>query len=83
MSIHCLLADLASRLTVSSKRHLSCVRVYSSDLTIRVLAILHGHGVIRGFSPKGAFIEVHLKYFTGRPVFRSIHTVSRPGARAY
>lgn len=83
MSFNYLLADLVSRLNVSSRRHLDCVRVSNSSFTLRVLVILYNNGVIRGFQVRRNYIVVLLKYFLGRSVFKEITIISKPGCRIF
>lgn len=83
MSFNYPLSDMISRLNVSTKRHLDSVRVFNSDLSLRVLQVLYTNGVIRGFSVRSGFIVVFLKYFLGLPAFKSITVISKPGCRVY
>lgn len=83
MSFNYPLSDLVSRLNVSSKRHLDCVRVFNSDLCLRVLQVLYTNGVIRGFAVRSNFIVVFMKYFLGSPAFKKITVMSKPGCRIF
>lgn len=83
MSFNFLLADLVSRLNVSSRRHLYSVRVANSSFTLRVLVILYNNGVIRGFQVRKNYIVVLLKYFLGKSAFTRITVISKPGCRVF
>lgn len=83
MSFNYLLADLVSRLNVSSRRHLRSVRVCNSSFTLRVLVVLYNNGVIRGFNVRRNYIIVLLKYYLGKSAFKQITVVSKPGCRIF
>lgn len=83
MSFNYPLSDLISRLNVASKRRLACVRVFNSDLCLRVLQVLYSNGVIRGFTVRSSYILVFLKYYLGEPAFKEITVISKPGCRIF
>jgi ribosomal protein S8 len=80
------LADMISRLTVSSRAHLFSVYVRNTNLNFRILKVLYINGIIRGFkfdSKRQKDILVFLKYHRNLPIFKKICIVSRPGCRIY
>jgi ribosomal protein S8 len=80
------LADMISRLTVSSRAHLVSVYVRNTNLNLRVLKLLYLNGIIRGFKfnyKRQQDILVLLKYYKMRPIFQKLSIVSRPGCRVY
>lgn len=83
MSFNYPLADLVARLNVSSKRHLDCVRICNSSFNLRILVLLYTNGVVRGFHVRSNYILVLLKYCLGRPCFKQITVISRPGCRIF
>lgn len=78
-----MLSDMVARIKNAQKRKRLTVEVLNGKLCRLVLDCLLEEGYIRGYTFKGKFIEVHIKYKEGYPVLRECKRISRPGLRQY
>jgi small subunit ribosomal protein S8 len=78
-----LLSDMVARIRNAQVRRKLSVDVVNSKICRLVLECLLEEGFIRGYTFKGNYIMVHLKYKGGYPVLKECTRISRPGLRKY
>jgi small subunit ribosomal protein S8 len=87
MSMSDPVADMFTRIRNAQRVAKPAVAMPASKLKKAIAQVLKDEGYIDNFAvtqdgPK-ATLEVHLKYYAGRPVIERIERVSRPGLRVY
>ena len=78
--------NMYSALRNASTAYRKSIVYPKSSLCLHVLKVLYNEGYINGFrsNPKNLnTLEIFLKYNNGKPVVRSIQSVSKPGRRVY
>jgi ribosomal protein S8 len=79
------LADLISFINVGSSQHLTHLKFKnsSSNLNIKILALLERQGIIRYFRVDPDGLDIYFRYKQSMPVFSSLKVVSTPGKRVF
>ena len=77
------LQNVISSISNGQKHRFSEISVIKSFQIIKFLKCLYKEGFIRGFIIKDKTLVVYLKYYNGRPVIKSIDSVSKIGNRFY
>ena len=87
MSMSDPVADMFTRIRNAQRVAKPIVAMPSSKLKVSIAKLLKDEGYIDSFAIKQdgpkATLEVHLKYYAGRPVIERLDRVSRPGLRVY
>lgn len=87
MSMSDPIADMFTRIRNGQRVEKESVTMPSSKLKVAIAQVLKDEGYIEGFAVKSegakSELQVHLKYYAGRPVIERIERVSRPGLRVY
>jgi len=81
-------ANLLTKIRNASRARHATTDVPSSQLALRILAVLKQEGFIRNYKPAGQppkqLVRIYLKYASGKtPAIIQLVRVSRPGQRAY
>lgn len=87
MSMSDPIADMLTRIRNAQMAQKSSVVMPSSKIKVAIAGVLQSEGYIDGFSVRAdgskAYLELSLKYYSGRAVIERIERVSRPGLRVY
>ena len=84
MSVNFVLGDFLARLNNAKKQHLISIYVQNTRLVKDILLVLVNLGVIRDITLiDDKYIEVFLKYYKRRCVYKSFKLVSLPSKRVY
>lgn len=86
MSMSDPIADMLTRIRNAQAMEKVVVHMPSSKVKLSIAQVLKDEGYIDGFAVKGDAkpeLEIHLKYYAGRPVIEKIERVSKPGLRIY
>ena len=87
MSMSDPIADMLTRIRNGQTAKKVAVSMPSSKLKQAVAQVLKDEGYVSDFNVSDAdgkpTLEIHLKYFEGKPVIAEIARVSRPGLRVY
>lgn len=87
MSMSDPIADMLTRIRNGQSAEKVSVSMPSSKLKTAIAKVLKEEGYIDDFAVRDEAgkpaLEVHLKYYAGRPVIEKIDRVSRPGLRIY
>lgn len=86
MSMQDPLADMLTRIRNAQMAEKASVSMPSSKAKVSVAKVLESEGFITGYSVVGDVkpeLEIHLRYFQGRPVIEKIGRSSKPGLREY
>jgi len=87
MSMSDPIADMFTRIRNGQRVEKDSVTMPSSKLKVAIAQVLKDEGYIEGFAVKADTakpeLEVHLKYYAGKPVIERLERVSRPGLRIY
>jgi small subunit ribosomal protein S8 len=86
MSMSDPIADMLTRIRNAQAMEKVSVSMPSSKVKVSIAKVLNDEGYIDGFVVKGDAkpeLEIHLKYYAGRPVIEKIERVSTPGLRVY
>lgn len=76
-------SDIAIRFTVSYRGYNTTAVLAKSSMALKLVKLLYQQGLIWNFNCVNNNIIVQLKYHNGRPLWKSIKVVSRPGHREY
>jgi small subunit ribosomal protein S8 len=82
------IADMLTRIRNAQMAGHVSVKMPKSKLKISILNVLKDEGFISDFNDLNKEagnpeLEVHLKYFKGKPVIEKLKRISRPGLRVY
>lgn len=88
MSMQDPIADMLTRIRNAQMAGHVSVKMPKSKLKISILNVLKDEGFISDFNDfnkeaGNPELEVHLKYFKGKPVIDKLKRISRPGLRVY
>ncbi len=87
MSMQDPISDMLTRIRNAQRASKQSVSMPSSTLKTAIAKVLKDEGYIEDFSVVGdakkPTLDIHLKYYAGRPVIEKIERVSRPGLRVY
>ncbi len=86
MFVNDVISDMIARINNASSVKLATSKVINSKLSKAVLAILSEEGFINGYEDNKDdknFIDVSLKYDSGKSVINIFKRVSKPGRRVY
>ena len=88
MSMQDPIADMLTRIRNAQMAGHVSVKMPKSKLKISILNVLKDEGFISDFNDLNKEagkpeLEVHLKYFKGKPVIEKLKRISRPGLRVY
>ncbi|MFV2030008.1 30S ribosomal protein S8 [Neisseria sp. S1] len=86
MSMHDPISDMLTRIRNAQRANKVAVAMPSSKLKCAIAKVLKEEGYIEDFAVSAdvkPVLEIHLKYYAGRPVIEQIKRVSRPGLRVY
>lgn len=88
MSMQDPIADLLTRIRNGYMAKKSMVTIPHSKIKENILSVLNHEGYIGAYQVNKtennkAELEVHLKYYKGKPVINNISRVSKPGLRVY
>ncbi len=87
MAVNDPIADFLTRLRNAAQAHHKVVRAPASKMLMEISRILKEQGYIKDYKfiedDKQGILEVHLRYFRGKPAFRELRRVSKPGRRIY
>ncbi|KLT72816.1 30S ribosomal protein S8 [Neisseria arctica] len=86
MSMHDPISDMLTRIRNAQRANKVAVAMPSSKLKCAIAKVLKEEGYIEDFAVSTdvkPVLEIHLKYYAGRPVIEQIKRVSRPGLRVY
>ncbi len=81
------IADMLTRIRNAQRVEKLGVRMPSSTVKCAIAKVLKEEGYIEDFSVRTednkAVLDVHLKYYAGKPVIAMVKRVSAPGRREY
>ena len=81
------IADMLTRIRNAQRVEKLGVRMPSSTVKCAIAKVLKEEGYIEDFSvhteDNKAVLDVHLKYYAGKPVIEMVKRVSAPGRREY
>ena len=87
MSMSDPIADMLTRIRNAQQVEKMSVAMPSSKVKVAIAKVLKDEGYIEDFAVRGEAgkpeLELHLKYYAGRPVIEHIERVSKPGLRIY
>lgn len=87
MAMNDLLSDMLTRIRNGQNARLAKVGAQYSNLLANVCEVLKREGYIKDWAKTGEenkpTLEIHLKYYEGEPVIKTLKRVSRPGRRHY
>lgn len=86
MSMSDPIADMLTRIRNAQAMEKVSVSMPSSKVKVSIAKVLKDEGYIEDFAVKGEAkpeLQIHLKYYAGRPVIEKIERVSTPGLRVY
>ena len=81
------ISDLLTRIRNAQAVDKASVKIPASKVKRSILKVLQDEGYIEDFTEQSVdgkpMLQVHLKYYAGRPVIERIERVSTPGLRKY
>ena len=83
MFVNDILSDMIARINNAQQAKLVSAKVVNSKLSVNLLNVLEKEGFIAGYQQDGNFINVGLKYETGKSIISVFKRVSKPGCRVY
>lgn len=86
MSMSDPMADMLTRIRNGQTANKVDVKFSASNKKTAVLEVLKAEGYIESFTTNSEVkpeTTVHLKYFQGQPVIKSLNRISRPGLRIF
>jgi ribosomal protein S8 len=78
-----ILSNIIQQINFGARRHVRFVKIFRSQLSLRIVWLLYKEGLLRTFVIRKDHILVYYKYYLGRNAFINISLVSTPGNRCY